>query len=179
MIKRFSDIASHQVPFVKLQISDIFFANSVRQTFSTPRLRDEYWETWVGTYLDRYPDQFYLAFDQTNQLDGYLSGCAHTQPSDPHFHFIYLDLFTDLYSRFPAHFHINCRAGRTGCGIGSSLVDHFGSVLLRLGLGGMHIVTAPNAPNRSFYLKNQFLFEETLISSLDDRAYHFMGRDLM
>lgn len=67
---------------------------------------------------------------------------------------------------YPAHFHINIRAGFRGGGLGPQLGDAFMQQTGRAGVRGIHVITrGDNAPGRRFFEKTGFklLCEKPLV----------------
>ena len=159
-------------------IREIFFASSARQDFASSEERQQFFSNWTDFYTKQDPYANLLAVDANNHILGYLMGCqdsarallyySEKNPS-------YL-LFEDQFKYYPAHFHVNCHPDARGLGIGSLLISHFIEKLRKDKVAGVHIVTSPNADNRSFYARNKFDFE--LIRERKGHQLLFMGRKI-
>lgn len=165
-------IESGLLPSDLPRFREIFFLTSHRKNFASATDRDQFFERWTGYYLRSEPESIFVARDEAGTLVGYLTGCKDTRLAPGQMN----SMWEDLYVRFPAHFHINCHPENQGLGIGSRLLERFTQALKEEGLGGVFLVTDPEAENKRFYSKNGFNFE--LIRPWKDRRLLFMGRDL-
>lgn len=152
---------SHQGEVLE-SIRDIFFNASTRKTFKNINEKEEFYYTWLGQYLEKYPDFTFLAIDENCQgknnqnVIGYITCCPNTgddwsklnQPSLTH--------WTDQYQNYPAHLHINCAEAARGKGIGSKLCQALEEKLIENRVRGLHLVTAEGSRNVSFYKKLGF-----------------------
>jgi len=149
------------------ELKEIFFSSSNTKDFKDANAKENFFYSWCGQYLEKYPDFFYLAFCK-DTLVGYLAGCPDTQSLKG------TSLFSDLYQRYPAHLHINCHENYRGEGIGKLLVEHFKEDLKKKKIIGVHLITAPSARNTNFY--RRMGFEHEVERLLDNNApLLFMG----
>jgi ribosomal protein S18 acetylase RimI-like enzyme len=152
---------------------EIFFLTSVRKHFDSLEEKERFFERWTGYYRRAEPESLFVARNEVGELIGYLTGCKNTRLAPD----LMNPLWTDLFVRFPAHFHINCHPQGQRMGIGTMLVEEFVKYLCANGLSGVFIVTDPEAENKKFYRKNGFGFEVT--RSFNGRSLVFMGRELV
>jgi GNAT superfamily N-acetyltransferase len=148
----------------------IFFLCSSRQTFSDEQERSAFSDRWLNPYWQHFPEWIYAARAEEGTIIGYLTGC----PDSRLFQGKYLpgmEVFEDLYDRFPAHLHINCHPDWRGQGVGSALVSHYLKTVSPKA-GGVHIITGADARNRDFYGANGFHVEE------QRQGLALMGRSL-
>jgi GNAT superfamily N-acetyltransferase len=150
----------------------IFEETAPPLTSLSPDAKKAFEHKYFGIYLET-PGSFFLACDR-KQVLGYLAGAPETLP----LHFAlnpYLEQFrAEIEDHFPAHLHLNLAAAARGAGLGSKLIDRYVRDLLRQqhGPSGVHVVTAKDAENVGFYLKNGF--EKTRVSG----KLLLMGRSL-
>lgn len=141
----------------RASLEDIFFEASSVKSFRDPAHKDSFFERWLGVYLRMYPDQFFLALDDSEEkkLLGYL--CYHTQSPlpGPHQH-PGTDCFVDLYRDYPVHLHINCHQMARGQGVGQALIEKLFERIHELKLPGVHLITSPEQRNVQFYHKLGF-----------------------
>jgi ribosomal protein S18 acetylase RimI-like enzyme len=158
LIERVSERPFSSQDNVRASVESLFFLASTRQEFSSDEERDAWAQRWLGTYWRHFLEWIYVARAQDGQIVGYLTGC----PDSP---FIEKDclpgmaVFSDLFERFPAHFHINCHPDWRSQGVGSALVAHYLKAL-RSEVVGVHIITSADARNRDFYRANGLTWEE-------------------
>jgi ribosomal protein S18 acetylase RimI-like enzyme len=154
----YSEFSKSEEKLILEQVKLIFFeASSVKQ-FSDNEAKEFFFKRWCGDYLTHYPQYFYLMFNG-EQLLGYLSGCQNTIQSMTVLDVPGVKLFSDLYIDFPAHLHINFSSECRGRGLGSILVQHYLDECSRNKIKGVHLITAQNAKNVSFYRKLGFTHE--------------------
>lgn len=67
------------------QIEAVFFAASNTQVFADERHRAAFRERWLGRYLDRYRQHFFLARAPQDRIAGYLAGCLDDPARQPLF----------------------------------------------------------------------------------------------
>ena len=142
------------------QIRKIFFLTSSRKNFTSAEDKEKFFNTWMSYYLSKCTDEFFVA-ENNNKIFAYLTGCSDSKRAidyygkdTPYF------LFSDLFSKFPAHLHINAHPSSQGTGIGSKLISHYKKFLIDRGISGLHIITSPTARNTGFYTKNNFIYKE-------------------
>lgn len=158
------------------QLQEIFFEASSVKTFRDQEHRENFFQRWLGVYLENYPEQVILALDSNeSKLLGYL--CYHTQsPLPGDWAHPGTEAFVDLSQEFPVHFHINCHHTTRGQGIGQQLV---GECLRRLEGGqyaGVHIITSPEQANVNFYLK--LGFDQIVDREFKTMMLRWMGKKL-
>ncbi|HXH75225.1 MAG TPA: GNAT family N-acetyltransferase [Bacteriovoracaceae bacterium] len=156
------------------EIRDIFFENSVKKDFKDDVERDAFFWKYVGFYIVNKPEQVFVAV--SDKVLGYCLGSTSTYElklveCQPH-----LNVFRDQFKEFPAHLHVNCRAGSTGQGIGSRLIKHFENHLQQMNITGVHIVTSPDAENRFFY--DRAGYSHHLIRPFSGHDLLLMGKTL-
>ena len=139
------------------QIDAIFYAASNTRQFADQRERDAFRERWLGRYLDRYGDHFFLALGADERIIGYLAGCLDDPARQPLFADIgYFPALAHLTDAYPAHLHINLDTGWRGCGIGARLIEAFCAHAASAGSPGVHVVTGERARNVHFYARCGF-----------------------
>ena len=139
------------------RLDAIFFAASNTQKFADPRLRNAFRERWLGRYLDRCCDHFFLALGPQERIIGYLAGCLDDPARHPLFADIgYFAALSDLTRLYPAHLHINIDSAWRGRGIGARLIEAFCAHAAAAGRAGVHVMTGEQARNVRFYLRCGF-----------------------
>jgi len=134
-------------------VVDIFWETSTRGTFADINER----VAFQNRYLETYRGEIVFVAKAGAEVVGYLVGVADTQAHgeilamNPH-----MELFGDLYHRYPGHLHINCTEAVRGQGVGARLLAAFEAELGRRGVGGVHLITGATARNVGFYLKNGY-----------------------
>lgn len=151
-------------------VLEIFFEASPRKNFDNQAQKDSFSYKYLTYYKDKYPDIFLVCRDEKKIL-GYICGSPDSINDEVLYKLLaHYQVFEDLYSRFPAHLHINLSSESRGLGVGSKLVENFESIVK----SNIHIITGPSARNKSFYLKNEFNFES--IKPFQDQELLFMGK---
>lgn len=173
LIKRFADLALSDRAAVTHGIDQIFYDTSLRRTFDSDDERASFRHTWVGQYVELFPDLFFVALRE-GQAVGYLAGYFPTPGrehdfSDQH----HMAVFSDLVAQYPAHLHINVDEGVRDLGIGGQLVDEFLSTCRTKSVAGVHIVTGDGSRNNAFYRKVGLTTEVRRASG--ERNMLFMG----
>lgn len=135
----------------------IFFDASATRSFADVDARDAFRERWLGRYLERFAQWFYVvvdvaADDQAACVLGYLAGCL----DDPARSALFADIgyfhdLRDLTARFPAHLHINLARHARNQGIGAELIERFCADARQAGAFGVHVVTSAHSRNVTFY----------------------------
>ncbi len=155
------------------ELREIFFESSARKDFKDEAERDIFYRKYVGLYLEEAPELALVA--KSDKILGYILGMEKNEGEvrvlQPH-----LEIFSDLFERFPAHLHINLHKDSRGLGIGSKLLIEFENLLSKKGVAGVHLMTSPSSRNSSFYRKNGYLFEET--REYSGNGILFMGKPL-
>ena len=117
---------------------------------------------WLDQYLAHEPDLVTLALAHavpTTETDvlGYIAGCRIDPATSSRFDALsYFKDFAAHTRAFPAHLHINLDARARGHGIGAHLVEDLCARLTREGVPGIHVVTARDQRNVSFYTRLGF-----------------------
>lgn len=156
----------------KTEVDAIFFESSDKKEFKDQEERSLFYQKYLGFYLDRYPELALVA--KSESVLGYTVGALDSmdlelQRLQPH-----LNLFQEYFDKFPAHLHINCHAMSRGMGIGSLLIETLEELLIKQGVIGYHIMTAPNAKSRDFYRKLGLNFE--VVKEFKGSQILFMGK---
>jgi GNAT superfamily N-acetyltransferase len=139
----------------KEQVEEIFFDTSTRKEFKNQEERNAFSWKYLHFYLCHFPEYAWVALNKTKVL-GYVLGIPFTQ--DPTLYQLqpHLEIFEDLFDRYPAHLHINCHQDSRGLGIGTLLIGTLIKQLSDQGLSGLHIMTGPISENRHFYQRLGF-----------------------
>jgi GNAT superfamily N-acetyltransferase len=158
-------------------VREIFFLSSSRQTFAGDEEREKFFATWTEYYFKFCPQMILLDRDG-GKVRGYLMGCADSRAAEEFYRerLKSYALFADLFSRFPAHLHINVHPSGRSQGVGGRLIGRLLEILREQGVKGLHIVTSPESPNAEFYRRNGFDFEE--IRAWQKHSLLFMGRKI-
>lgn len=156
----------------------IFFQTSSVQEFKTTDDKELFLYRYFGFYQENYPDLFFVALhDKSEDIAlGYICGMENSfndesliklQPQ--------LEFFEqEACQSYPAHLHINVSPLFHGQGTGATLVSAFESELAKRNVQGVHIITAPEAGNRTFYQKRGFDFE--LKKKINNTELTLMGK---
>lgn len=140
------------------QIKTIFYTSSSLKEFSSEDRKKAFFKRWCGDYITFFPDQFFVMKENQKVL-GYLSGCRNSKNAESIIEVPGFMVFSDLFDKYPAHFHINFHPECRGQGYGSVLINHYCEVLNDNLIKGLHLVTSIDAPNISFYEKLNFDFQ--------------------
>ena len=143
---------------ILFQIKYIFYISSSIKEFSSPERKIAFFKRWCGDYISNYPEQF-LVMREDEKVLGYMSTCENSLLAMGVLEVPAYDLFSDLFSTFPVHLHINFHPDCRGRGLGSKLVEYCCNNLRDKGLQGIHLVTSPEAENVSFYQRLGFNHE--------------------
>jgi len=157
------------------QIKWIFYASSSLKEFSSEERKIAFFKRWCGDYITLFPNQFFI-MKEDQKILGYLSGCNDSSAAENLLEVPGYILFSDLFSKYPAHFHINFHPDCRGRGLGSKLVDHYCHYLKSLSIPGIHLITSLGAANISFYQRLNFDLEVQRPSN--QMTLVFMGRIL-
>lgn len=158
------------------EIKYIFYISSSVQNFSSDDHRNLFFEKWCGDYLNNYSEEFFLYINQENKLMGYLSGCKNSTEALGKMRVPGFNIFSDLFTQFPAHLHINFHPEARGIGLGSRLVNHYIEYLSNEKISGLHLVTSPDAKNVSFY--ERLGFNTKIVRDSNGHPLLFMGKYL-
>lgn len=157
-------------------IQEIFWETSARSDFETPLERQEFLERYLLLYTRDYPEQVLVAVEN-NEVLGYILGVPDTKAASKILSAnAHLELFEELYERYPAHLHINFRSKARGRGLGSLLIQAFEEHLRGQGVNGLHLITSATARNVGFYLKNGFAHKVEKL--WNGRPILFLGKKL-
>jgi GNAT superfamily N-acetyltransferase len=160
-----------------VEIDQIFFSSSARQSFADDDEKAAFRERWLGRYFQHFPRHALVALNRERRVVGYLVGSLEDPARDPLFSDLtFFDQFRDLTPLYPAQLHVNLDAAWRGHGIGAKLVDTFADQARTAGAPGVHVVTARGMRNVGFYLSNGFLERGAI--EIDGRELLFLGRDL-
>lgn len=156
------------------ELEDIFFESSSKKDFRDEAERRAFFEKYLGVYLRRFPEFFWVARDE--RILGYMAGAPLTL--DPELEKLQPHLlnFKDYLPDYPAHLHVNLHRDARGLGLGSKLFSELEDQLQGMKIRGIHIMTGPDSRNKSFYEKLGFNFQKTL--SFQGGAILFMGKSL-
>jgi len=138
-------------------LREIFYEASTKKSFQSEKEKESFYQTWLGVYLENYPDYTFLALDEgANKAIGYITCCPDTSADLSQLNQPSLSHWSEFYQDYPAHLHINCAASARGKGIGSKLCQALEDKLRADRIGGLHLVTAQGDRNTSFYKKLGF-----------------------
>lgn len=139
------------------QIQEIFFESSVVKEFSDATAKQEFYQKWLGVYIDHFSENCFVSLDESsNKVLGYIICCPDTLKYFKAIYGVEALVWRDHYTEYPAHFHINCHSTSRGMGLGSKLLQHLENYLKEQGISGVHLTTAKGAENVSFYQKNRY-----------------------
>lgn len=157
-------------------VMKIFYETSSVKKFVSEDARRNFEFKYLGWYLAQ-QSRFAFVACEGNEILGYILGCADTQGSNDLLSLNPMLInFSDLYSQYPAHLHINLTERSRGLGIGSKLLETLESNLITAQVRGVHLITSPDASNRFFYQKNGYRFEQ--IRTFNGCDLLFMGKTL-
>ena len=136
----------------------------------TPEGRALLESRYLTPYLED-PSHFWLSLHESKPY-GYLAGTPKTNARHYALNPYLIPFEPWIEGAFPAHLHINLTSASRGSGMGSLLIQSFEKQLISEGIPGIHVVTATQARNVSFYLKNGFLKIE------NQNGLLFLGKSL-
>lgn len=157
------------------EVKFIFYASSSLKNFESEDRKIAFFKRWCGDYIALYPEEF-LVMSENEKVLGYLSGCSNTLLAETSLEVPGLSVFHDLFSDYPAHFHINFHPDCRGRGLGSQIVQRYCNDLKHVGIKGVHVVTSPDAANISFY--QRLNFNEEVQRDFKQMTLLFMGKTL-
>lgn len=175
-INCFAELSQAEQRAIVPDIDRIFFDSSLRRAFDSDGDRTAFRDLWMGQYLRKFPDLFFVARFDTRAV-GYLAGYFPSPDRPMNFsgqH--HMSIFEDLLERYPAHLHINLAEEARSRGIGIRLIDAFVAQCCAASLTGVHIVTGKGSRNNTFYRRAGFVDEVPRSSAGTDLL--FMGRPL-
>ena len=143
-------------------VEEIFYRSSAVKEFASPQAKQAFFERWIGYYRDSEAARLLLALVSGSQVAGYLTGCVDSGGAARLYRDIpYYGLFEDHFDAYPAHLHVNCHPAFRNQRIGSRLVQAFTEAASQEGVGGIHVVTEPQARNVAFYRRCGFSYAVT------------------
>lgn len=159
-------------------IEAVFIANAEARAGPLARAeRDDLRRVWLDPYRALWPDLVWVAEEMDGTLAGYLTGCPDSRAAiDALAEQEGVSVFADLFEAYPAHFHVNCRAGRQGRGIGAALVAAFVAHCRKERIPGVHVITAKGARNVGFYRRAGFA--QAAVREAQGRDLLFLGKAL-
>jgi GNAT superfamily N-acetyltransferase len=138
-------------------IEDIFFQSSAKRDFCTEKERQSFREKWLGRYILKHRDSFFVAFDDAGRAIGYLAGCLENPTTLYHFNDIgYLSFIDDICQIYPGHFHVNVAEQCRNHGLGVVLVEQFANWARFRAVPGIHLVTSSTSRSVPFYRRSGF-----------------------
>jgi GNAT superfamily N-acetyltransferase len=144
MIAALADLAPDERARASARIEEIFFAAATDTGAA-------FFRRWTGYYIEERPG-LVLVDCKHGFIDGYLMGCEDSAAAERLYDdLFYYRAFTDCYSAWPGHFHVNVEAHARKAGIGRRLVEDFVARCRERACPGVHLVTAAAACNRAFY----------------------------
>lgn len=159
------------------ELREIFFLSSNRHEFLTEEEKQNFWHRWTDYYFTKCPDLIFV-YMVNEKIAGYILGSADSTKAQteltkdlPSF-----TLFSDMFPKYPGHLHINLHPDYRGQGMGGLLIKSLCRELHRRGCPGVHLVTAPEARNVSFYRQQGFTHEQT--RDWKDSPLLFIAREL-
>ena len=148
----------------------IFFETSNKTNFSCDKVKEEFIYKYLGYYKEKHPDLFLIA-TINDKVVGYICGSSDSKSDIELYSLLsHYKLFSDYFVLFPAHLHINISKSAQGLGLGSLLLKEFELKCKK----PVHLITSPDALNRKFYRKNNYLFESIRTHQKHDLL--FMGK---
>ncbi len=137
------------------QLREIFYESAAIKDFSSPEKKEAFYQRWCGIYLEQWPSYCLLAIEG-EQLLGYLVGCPNSTEALKVLTMPGYDIFSEYFSDFPAHLHMNVHFSTRGRGIGQKLVDRYCQKLQEDKITGVFIITAAMSRPTLFYMKMGF-----------------------
>ena len=140
-------------PSVMAQVEAIFFDSAATQSFASETARAVYRDLWLGRYRKRCPSAFFVAYNSSGEVIGYLAGAliSNREPlPGPDY---YAGFPAALIDAYPAHLHVNVRPDCRGQAVGSALIDAFRAICRAEGISGFHAVTAAASPAAAFFVR--------------------------
>ncbi len=139
-------------------VEAVFWLTSSIKEFSSEDRRKIFLWKYLGFYLNNVNTiKFVVEID--SKIKGYIVGSALPRSelldSTP-----ILKIFSHKWSQFPAHLHINMSPELQGKGWGGRLLAAFEKEIIKQGVCGVHLLTAPDSRNVSFYERNGYVHRE-------------------
>jgi GNAT superfamily N-acetyltransferase len=149
---KIADFANHLS-----EIDDIFFRSSVKRDFYSHEERLSFREQWLGRYILKHRDSFFVAFDDVRRAVGYLAGCLENPTKLNHFNDIaYFSHIDDICQIYPAHLHINVAEQHRSRGLGAALIERFAGWAKLQSVEGIQVVTSSTSRSLPFYRRSGF-----------------------
>ena len=142
------------------ELQEIFFISSSRKEFRDEADKEAFFEKYLGYYLKHYPKHVWVA--REDRILGYMIGAPVTQDADLYHLQPHLHVFEEHFKYFPAHLHVNFHSMARGKGLGGKLFSELEKQFQGMGIRGVHIMTGPDSPNKSFYQRLGLNFEVAL-----------------
>lgn len=173
IIKKINELNDQQLS----ETIKIFYETSSVKDFKTNDDKELFLYRYFGFYQENYPDLFFVAIhsDSEDVALGYVCGMENSfedkllQKLQPQ-----MEFFEEVAKNHKAHLHINVSPLFHRQGVGAKLMDAFEHELSIRAVGGVHIITAPNAENKLFYKRRGFDFE--LIKKINNVNLLLMGK---
>jgi GNAT superfamily N-acetyltransferase len=149
-----------------------FFATAVKKDFATEKEKKEFRYKYLDYYFEKYVEYFFVAVEKDKVL-GYVCGVPDSSSANELYQLVsYYSLFESFFEKFSAHLHMNTDPVAQGKGVGGKLIEKFKESVWPKA-SGLHIITAPDARNVSFYLKHNLTHQVT--KELNGVTMLFMG----
>src|SRR6266545_1596108 len=124
-------------------IDGIFFQSSAKHDFYSEDEMLCFREQWLGRYILKHQDSFFVAFDDAGRAVGYLAGCLENPTKLKHFNDIaYFSYIDDICRTYPAHLHINVAERYRNRGVGAALIERFAGWAKLQSVLGIQLVTS-------------------------------------
>ncbi|MES2529371.1 MAG: GNAT family N-acetyltransferase [Bdellovibrionota bacterium] len=156
------------------ELKEIYFESSTRKDFRDADDKEAFFQKYLGHYLTNYPQYVWVA--KSDRILGYMVGVPETRNTELYRLQPHLGTFKAHFGEFPAHLHVNFHADARGMGLGSKLFSELALEFQRMKIRGVHIMTSPDARNKSFYQRLGFHFEVTL--NFQGHTILLMGKSL-
>lgn len=167
MIKRFDEDKE-----VKKKLTEIFW-QTTSFISEDEKLREDLKYKYFEWYFEKKLPIFY--YEEKEDILGYILGDLETSADfylKAHPYYAHFEKLPD----YSAHLHINCHPKAQGLGIGSKLLLYFEKFCMENGVQGIHLVTALDAKNVSFYLKNNY--QKLTVLEWKQVSLLFLGKKL-
>jgi GNAT superfamily N-acetyltransferase len=159
------------------QFREIFFESSARKTFENDEGKEAFFHKYTHVYLSDSRSIILGAWEQ-DKLLGYITLFPDSKNCEEQYELnMFYSLFDDQFDEYPAHLHINCHADARDKGVGSQLINEACELLALNNIAGVHLITAPDARNVTFYQKNNFNY--SLVKERNGIQFLFLGRKLL
>lgn len=157
-IVRLSELSNQSQ--AQIELREIFFEASTKKDFESDKIREAFFEKYLGYYIRTHPELIWVA--KSDRILGYITLSLTSDDTEllqlqPH-----LEIFKAQFRNYPAHIHINLHHESRGMGLGSKLMKTVMQYLKSLNISGLHIMTGTESSNREFYKKLGFDFELAL-----------------